>query len=45
MLRPDSLGYIINMANISTMSRVLLVDNTKGLVAGALCERSIAYCL
>jgi len=45
MLRPDSLGYIINIANINAMSRVLLVDNTKGLVAGALCERSVAFCL
>ena len=45
MLRPDSLAYLLNMANVNCQSNVLLVDNTRGLVAGALCERSISYCL
>ena len=45
MLRPDSLAYMLNMANINSTSRVLLVDGARGLVAGALCERSVGYCL
>lgn len=44
-LRPDSLSFLINMANVSFQSRVLLVENTKGLVQGALIERCVAYAL
>jgi len=44
-LRPDVLGYILNMANLNFESRVLLVENTRGLLAGAVIERGINYCL
>ena len=44
-LRPDSLGFLLNMANVNAFSRCLVVENTKGLVVGALCERSVAYTL
>ena len=43
-LRPDMMGYILNIANINHDSRVLLVENTRGLVAGAILERGINYC-
>ena len=33
------------MANLSFTSRVLLVENTKGLLSGALLERCVAYAL
>ena len=33
------LGHMINLANISNESRVLLVENTKGLLAGAVIEK------
>ena len=42
-LRPDSLALLLNLANLSFQSRVLLVENTKGFLQGALIERSIAY--
>jgi tRNA (adenine58-N1)-methyltransferase non-catalytic subunit len=42
-LRPDSFGYLLNMANVNCMSHCLVVENTKGLVTGALCERMCAY--
>lgn len=42
-LRPDSLGFLLNIANVNSMSRALVVENTKGLIVGALCERSCAY--
>lgn len=38
-LRPDSLGLLLNMANINSESRVLLLDKTKGLLTGALIEK------
>mmetsp|Transcript_13681 Transcript_13681/g.21449 ORF Transcript_13681/g.21449 Transcript_13681/m.21449 type:complete len:138 (-) Transcript_13681:334-747(-) len=42
-LRPDSLSYLINMANISALSRVLLVDNTRGFLAGVLMEKQVEH--
>jgi len=44
-LRVDSLALMINMANINPMSRVLILENTKGLVTGAVIERCVAYAL
>jgi tRNA (adenine-N(1)-)-methyltransferase non-catalytic subunit len=44
-IRPDSLSYLLTMANISSQSRVLLVDNTRGFLAGALMEKEVAYAL
>ena len=44
-MRVDSLAVLLNMANVSAMSRVMLIDGTKGLIAGALLERSVAYVL
>eukprot|EP00347_Sterkiella_histriomuscorum_P021361 403334251 len=40
-LRPDSLGLLLNMANINYESRVLLCDKTRGLLAGSLVERDV----
>ena len=31
-LRPDNLGYLLNMSNANSQSRVLFVDNTRGLL-------------
>lgn len=44
-LRSDMLGYLLNLANLSAESRVLMVENTRGLLAGAVMERKINYCL
>ena len=44
-MRPDSLAFLLNMANLSFQSRVLLVENTKGFLQGALVERAVAYAL
>ena len=44
-LRPDTLALMLQMANISTQSRVLLVENTRGFMTGAVCEREVAYTL
>ena len=44
-LRPDSLALLLNMSNLSFQSRVLLVENTKGFLQGALIERAVAYAL
>ena len=44
-LRPDSLAFMLNMANVHSLSRCLVVEQTKGLVVGALCERQVAYTL
>jgi hypothetical protein len=38
-LRPDMLGFILNYSNINSQSKCLLVENTRGLMAGALIER------
>jgi tRNA (adenine-N(1)-)-methyltransferase non-catalytic subunit len=40
-LRSDMMGFILNHANINFDSRVLIVDNTKGLLLGALVEKKI----
>jgi hypothetical protein len=40
-LRPDSLGFLLNYANINYNSRVLLCDKTKGLITGALVEKDV----
>jgi hypothetical protein len=40
-LRPDSLGFLLNYANINYDSRVLLCDKTKGLITGALIEKDV----
>lgn len=40
-LRPDSLGFLLNYANVNYDSRVLLCDKTKGLIGGALIERDV----
>jgi hypothetical protein len=40
-LRPDSLGFLLNYANINCDSRVLLCDKTKGLITGALVEKDV----
>ena len=44
-LRPDALALLINLANVSFESRVLLVENTKGLIQSALVERCVANAL
>ena len=44
-LRSDSLALLLNMANVSFESNVLLVDNTRGLLAGALIEKCASYIL
>jgi hypothetical protein len=33
------LGHLLNLANVSNESHVLLIENTKGLMAGAVIER------
>jgi hypothetical protein len=40
-LRSDSLALLIQLANINAESRVLLLDKTKGLIAGALIEKNV----
>lgn len=44
-MRSDMLGYVLNYANLSYESRVLLVENTRGMMAGAVAERGINYCM
>lgn len=44
-LRSDSMGLMLNMANINYESRVLLCDKTKGLITGALVEREVSEVL
>lgn len=44
-LRADSLALILNMANINCNSRVLLVENTRGFLTGALVEKRVASIL
>jgi 2-C-methyl-D-erythritol 4-phosphate cytidylyltransferase len=39
------MALLMNMANVSATSRVMLIDGARGLVAGALLERSTAYVL
>jgi len=33
------LGHMLNLANVNSESRVLLIENTKGLLPGAVIER------
>ncbi|TNV78396.1 hypothetical protein FGO68_gene13808 [Halteria grandinella] len=40
-LRADTLGLMMQMANINQESRVLLIDKTRGLLAGALIEKNV----
>jgi hypothetical protein len=40
-LRSDSLAMLLQMANINAESRVLLLDKTRGLLAGALIEKGV----
>lgn len=40
-LRADSFGLLMNLANINSESRVLLVDKTKGFISGALIEKEV----
>jgi hypothetical protein len=42
-LRPDSLGYLLTMGNVSSQSRVLLVENTRGFLAGVLMDKEVRY--
>ncbi len=44
-LRADSLGFLLNYANVNAYSRVLLVENTRGFLTGALLERCVPYVL
>ena len=39
------MAMLLNLSNVSFESRVLLVENTKGLIQGALVERCVAYAL
>ena len=39
------LGYMLNIGNINFNSQVLLVENTRGLVTGAVMEREPRYTL
>ncbi len=40
-LRADSLALLLQMANVNSDSRVLLIDKTRGLLAGALIEKNV----
>jgi tRNA (adenine-N(1)-)-methyltransferase non-catalytic subunit len=42
-LRPDMLGYMLQMANISSESKVLMVENTRGFIPGVMIEKQIKY--
>ena len=42
-LRPDMLGYILQMANISSESKVLIVENTRGFIPGVMMEKEVKY--
>ena len=42
-LRPDMVGFIMNMANVNFESKVLLVDSTRGLLSGVLVEKQVKY--
>lgn len=45
LLRSDMMGYILNLSNVNSQSRVLLVEHTRGFMAGAVAEREPAYML
>ena len=40
-LRADTMGLLMQMANINSESRVLIVDKTKGLMIGACIEKMV----
>ena len=40
-MRFDSLALLLNLANISYSSRVLLVENTSGFLTGCLLEKQV----
>jgi tRNA (adenine-N(1)-)-methyltransferase non-catalytic subunit len=42
-LRPDMLGFMMQMANISSESKVLMVENTRGFLPGVMIEKQIKY--
>jgi hypothetical protein len=44
-LRPDMVGYMMNNSNVNFDSKVLLIDSTRGLLAGVLYEKKVKYCL
>lgn len=39
VLRPDTLGQILSYANVQSSSRVLIVDDSGGLIIAAVLER------
>ena len=41
-LRPDALGLMLSLSNVNAQSHTLIVENTRGLISGALVERGIA---
>lgn len=42
-LRPDMLGFLMQMANISSESKVLMVENTRGFIPGVMIEKQVKY--
>ena len=42
-LRPDMLGYMLQMANISAESKVLIVENTRGFIPAVMMEKQVKY--
>jgi tRNA (adenine-N(1)-)-methyltransferase non-catalytic subunit len=44
-IRHDTLAQMMTMGNINSNSKVLLVDNTQGLLLGAILERTGGVCL
>lgn len=44
-LRPDMLGFLLNLSNVNSESQVMLVEHTRGLIAGAILEREPEYCM
>lgn len=44
-MRSDTLGFLMNMSNVNSQSKVLLVESTKGFMTGAVAERFPAYLL
>ena len=42
-LRPDMLGFMLQMANISSESKVLIVENTRGFISGVMMEKEVKY--
>ena len=37
------LGFLMQMANISSESKVLMVENTRGFIPGVMIEKQIKY--